>query len=129
MSASRRCGDDAPSAASGYNRGSARDEIPAPPRRLHRLPMIFAKPGLNPEIALNQILPGLAFVIHLMTDAQSFIDADPIVISELATMIGDDFFPKSPTQQSLKVNVQKHTGFLIRRQRAGEDSSGKALQQ
>src|SRR5262245_15236474 len=57
------------------------------------------------------------------------IYTDPIVIIELATVIGNRLCPKSPTQQSLKVDVQKHTGILIRCQRTGEDNSGEAFQQ
>jgi hypothetical protein len=57
----------------------------------------------------------MAFVIHLVTYAQSLIGADPIVIPELTAVIGDDFFPQFPLQERLKVNVQEHTGFLIRR--------------
>jgi hypothetical protein len=86
-------------------------------------PTILAEPGLNTELALDQILPGMAFIIHLVTYAQSLIGADPIVISELTAVIGDDVFPQSPLQERLKVNVQEHTGFLIRRQRAGKDGS------
>src|SRR5262245_19505091 len=77
---------------------------------------ILAEPGLNAELAPDQILPGMAFVIHLVTYAQSLIGSDPIVISELTAVIGDDFLPQSPLQERLKVNVQEHTGFLIRRQ-------------
>ena len=71
----------------------------------------------------GQILPGMAFVIHLVTYVQSLIGADPIVIPELTAVIGDDFLPQSPLQETLEVNVQEHTGFLIRRQRAGKDGS------
>lgn len=71
----------------------------------------------------DQILPGVAFVIHLVTYAQSLIGADPIAIPELTAVIGDDFLPQSPLQERLEVNVQEHTGLLIRRQRAGKDGS------
>src|SRR5262249_43374792 len=97
--------------------------------RFTPLPSIFAKSGFDPEITLDQILPGVSFGIHFMMDAETLIDTDPIVIIELATVIGNRLFPKSPTQQSLKVDVQKHTGVLIRCQRTGGDNSGESLQQ
>src|SRR5215831_14566293 len=97
--------------------------------RFTPLPSIFAKSGFDPEITLDQILPGVSFGIHFMMDAETLIDTDPIVIIELATVIGNRLSPKSPTQQSLKVDVQKHTSILIRCQRTGEDNSGEAFQQ
>jgi hypothetical protein len=32
-------------------------------------PTILSEPGLNAELALDQVLPGMAFVIHLVTYA------------------------------------------------------------
>ena len=57
------------------------------------LPLIFAEPGFDPEITLDQVLPRMPFGVHVMTDAEPFIDADPIVISELTAMVRHDFFP------------------------------------
>jgi hypothetical protein len=61
--------------------------------RFTPLPLIFAEPGFDPEITLDQVLPRMPFGIHVMMDAEPFIDADPIVISELTAMIRDHFFP------------------------------------
>src|SRR5262245_43208891 len=97
--------------------------------RFTSLPSIFAKSGFDPEITLDQILPGAPFGIHFMMDAETLIDTRPIVIIELSTVVGNRLFPKSPTQQSLKVDVQKYTGILIRCQRTGEDNSGETFQQ
>ena len=35
------------------------------------LPSIFAKSGFDPELTLDQILPGPAFGIHFMMDAHT----------------------------------------------------------
>ena len=59
-------------------------------------PTILAEPGLNAELALDQILPGMALVIHLVTYAQSLIGADPIVISEL-TAVTTEGYPARDT--------------------------------
>jgi hypothetical protein len=61
--------------------------------RFTPLPLIFAEPGFDPEITLDQVLPRMPFGIHLMKDAESFIDTDPIVISELPAMVRNYFCP------------------------------------
>jgi hypothetical protein len=53
-------------------------------------------------LAFYQILPRPPFFIHLVTNAESLIDAYPVAVYELTAMIGDDFFPQSPRQQRLK---------------------------
>src|SRR4030095_674881 len=104
-------------------------KFPSSFNRFTSLPSIFAKSGFDPEITLDQILPGAPFGIHFMMDAETLIDTHPIVIIELSTVVGNRLFAKSPTQQSLKVDVQKYTGILIRCQRTGEDNSGETFQQ
>lgn len=92
-------------------------------------PVIFAKSSLNSKLTLDQILPGMPFVVHVVTNAEPLIDALEIVADELASMIGDYFFPQPPTQQRMEIDVQDHADPLLGRERAGEDGSGKALQQ
>src|SRR5262249_8897813 len=70
---------------------------------LASFPIIFAHPGLNTEMALDQILPGVALLVHVMANAQPLIDAREIVTDELAAMVGDDFLAQSPLQERLKV--------------------------
>src|SRR5262245_35353765 len=65
----------------------------------------FAKSSLNSELRFNQITPRLSFLIQDVTNAEPFIDALEIVTGELAAVVRDHVFPKSPTQQRLKVDV------------------------
>ena len=84
---------------------------------------------MNAELALDQVLPGVAFFIEVMANAQALIDAGEIVADELASVVRDQLFPKSPAQQRLKIDVQNYTDLLFRRERAGEDGAGETLQQ
>ena len=38
---------------------------------LASFPTVFADPGLNAELALDQVLPGVAFFIEVMANAQA----------------------------------------------------------
>src|SRR5215475_14957198 len=69
------------------------------------LPLIFAEPGFDPEITLDQVLPRMPFGIHVMMDAEPLIDAREIVADELASVIRDQLFPKSPAKQRLKIDM------------------------
>ena len=64
--------------------------------RFASLPVVLSESSLNTELALNQVLLGMALFIHVVMDAEPFIDADPIVIIELTTVVGNRLCPKSP---------------------------------
>src|SRR5262245_64037567 len=64
------------------------------------LPMVFAEPSLNSEMTFYQIQPRPPFFIHIVTNAEPFVDAYPIAIYELAAMIRNDFFPRSEEHTS-----------------------------
>ena len=47
----------------------------------------------------------MPFGIHVMMDAEPLIDAREIVADELASVIRDQLFPKSPAKQRLKIDM------------------------
>src|SRR6266542_3426050 len=70
---SHRCGDDAPSAASGM----IADQFTMKLNRLLNvtalLPVILSEPGLNSELRFDKVTPRLAFFIKLVVNAESLI--------------------------------------------------------
>lgn len=62
--------------------------------RFASLPVVFTEPRLNAELALNQVLPGMAFRIQLVPNAQPPIDALESVADELTAVIGGHRCPQ-----------------------------------
>src|SRR5262245_66565132 len=91
--------------------------------------MIFPDARLDAELALDQILPGMPFLIHLMANSQATIYAREIVADELTAMIGNDLFPEPPTEQRLKIHLQHDADFHFRRERTGENRAREAFKQ
>jgi hypothetical protein len=60
-------------------------------------PMIFTNARLNTKLAFNQVLQGMAFLLHFMMNAKTPIGARECVALELAAMIGDRLFSQPPT--------------------------------
>src|SRR5262245_45834379 len=70
--------------------------------RFTPLPSIFAKSGFDPEITLDQILPGVSFGIHFMMDAETLIDTYPITLAEGASFLsqrGQRVYSRGPPRR------------------------------
>ena len=55
---------------------------------LASFPMIFADPGLNAELALDQVLPGVAFFIEVVVNAEPLIVTSPNTWRQVETKPG-----------------------------------------
>lgn len=93
------------------------------------LPVIFTQAGLNAELALDEVLPRMTLLIHLVLNEESLVDARESRALELTAVITDDLLPTAPLQQRQVIDSEDDSQVLPPGQRAGKDRSGESFQQ
>src|SRR4051794_35430136 len=87
------------------------------------LPMILAHPGLDAELALDQVLPRMPFLIHLVVDEQAAVDSLESVAVKDLPMIRDNLVPTAPLHERQVIKSEDDTQVLPSSQRACEDGT------